>query len=139
MYIYCMKYLMCEISCVWRRGEGGKREVRGRCEGEAVRRRRWSNNKNPILRIWGIKNFRAPKMHFWGPWGPKKIYSPYPKYGVLVIPHILSMGFLLLDQRRRLPPPPAHLPLPPSSCPYMLCNDKSYIDKLNTDMLFPIS
>ena len=37
----CMTYL-----CMLRE------ERRGR-EGE-VRRRRWSNNKNPILRIWGI-------------------------------------------------------------------------------------
>jgi len=25
-----------------------------------VRRRRWSNNKNPILRIWGIRNIFLP-------------------------------------------------------------------------------
>ena len=46
----CMRYLVCGISSVWderRRGRG--REVK-----EGRRRRHCSNNKNPILRIWGI-------------------------------------------------------------------------------------
>ena len=52
----CMRYLVCGISSVWderRRGRG--REVK-----EGRRRRHCSNNKNPVLRIWGkTSEFRS--------------------------------------------------------------------------------
>ena len=41
-----------EISVYDKGGAGEEEGEGGRKEG-SVRRRRWSNNKNPILRIWG--------------------------------------------------------------------------------------
>ena len=66
--------------------------------------------------------------------GPRGFYFySYSFFMCFIIPHIVSMGFLLLDQRRRL----THtLTLTPSSRPYMLCTDMSYTDKPYTDMSF---